>query len=319
MKIVCLFPGYGSQFVGMAKELYDEYRIVQEYFEEASHCLDTNFVKLCFASSDAELSKMNNAYTATFVVSSSIYALLLQKGVVPSCVVGFNQGEVSALSAVKSFAFPDGLYLLSKYASFYQQLLSDRECSITHIKGFSEKKLQTLCKKIEKLEGPVAIALYRGVDDYVVAGTTSAVDLLRKEVLEHPEVTVDDQPLELGLHMALMETVMDQMRIYREKVDFKDTTVPFMSGTAATMITQGDQLKEYSVDSLGLPIHWDKVMHALADYDLIIEIGPGSMLTQTIAKKYPEKRCIAINKKADIQELEALLAQHKGADTNDTI
>jgi [acyl-carrier-protein] S-malonyltransferase len=319
MKIACLFPGYGSQFVGMAKELYDDYRIVQEYFEEASHCLDTNFVKLCFASSDVELSKINNAYTATFVVSSSIYALLLQKGVVPACVVGFNQGEMSALSAAKSFAFPDGLYLLSKYAAFYQQLLSNTECSITHIKGISEKKLQSLCKKTEKLEGPLAIAIYRGADDYVVAGITNAVDLLRKEVLEEAGVIVDDQPIEFGLHTPLMESVMDQMRVYREKVDFKDTVVPFIAGTTGSMITQGDQIKDYAVDSLGAPIRWDKVIHALADYDLIIEIGPGSALISAVAQKYPDKRCIAINKKADIQELEALLAQQKGTEDNGTI
>ena len=70
MKIALLFPGYGSQFVGMGKELYDEYRIVQEYFEEASHVLNNNFVKLCFASSDVELSKMVNAYTSLFLVGS---------------------------------------------------------------------------------------------------------------------------------------------------------------------------------------------------------------------------------------------------------
>ncbi len=76
MKIALLFPGYGSQFVGMAKELYNENRIVQEYFDEASNCLDTNFLKLCFASSEIEIGMMSHAYTSIFLVSSAIYALL---------------------------------------------------------------------------------------------------------------------------------------------------------------------------------------------------------------------------------------------------
>src|SRR5579872_2129839 len=97
MKIALLFPGYGSQFVGMGKELYDEHRIVQEYFEEASNCLNINFVKLCFASSDAELRKAENAYTALFLVSSAIAALLQQYGVTPHAVAGYNIGQLSAV------------------------------------------------------------------------------------------------------------------------------------------------------------------------------------------------------------------------------
>ena len=72
MKMGILFPGYGSQFVGMGKELYDASRIMQENFEEASICLNNNFVKLCFASSDAELSKIEHAYPALFLTSFSI-------------------------------------------------------------------------------------------------------------------------------------------------------------------------------------------------------------------------------------------------------
>jgi len=108
MKIALLFPGYGSQFVGMGKELYNDYRIVQEYFEEASNCINTNFVKLCFASSDAELSKITNAYTSLFLVGSSIYALLKELEIEPDMVAGYNNGEFAAMFAGGCFSFPDG-------------------------------------------------------------------------------------------------------------------------------------------------------------------------------------------------------------------
>ena len=138
MKIACLFPGYGSQFVGMAKELYDEYRIVQEYFEQANYCLpDLNFIKLCFASSDIDISQMQHAYTANFLVGSSLYGLLREQGFKPDVVLGCNQGEYAALYAAKSFSFPDGLYLLSKYASFYMQALESMKVSLTQSKGLS--------------------------------------------------------------------------------------------------------------------------------------------------------------------------------------
>src|SRR5579872_2345677 len=99
MKIALLFPGYGSQYVGMGKELYDEYRIVQEYFEEASNCVNINFVKLCFASSDSEISKLVNAYTSLFVIGGAVSALLKEHGIVPDVVAGYNNGEITALFA----------------------------------------------------------------------------------------------------------------------------------------------------------------------------------------------------------------------------
>src|SRR3990170_7365662 len=81
MKIGMLFSGYGGQYVGMGKDLYDNSRVMQELFEEASNCLGINFVKLSFASSDAELSSLENAYVAIFLIEVSLYALLNESGV----------------------------------------------------------------------------------------------------------------------------------------------------------------------------------------------------------------------------------------------
>src|SRR5579859_6426456 len=97
MKIATLFPGYGSQYVGMGKELYDESRIMQEYFEEASNCLNINFVKLCFASSDAEISRIDNALLTNFLVGSALFALLKDLGFKTDVLVGHNAGEYAAI------------------------------------------------------------------------------------------------------------------------------------------------------------------------------------------------------------------------------
>src|SRR5437016_3408870 len=97
MKIGMLFPGYGSQFVGMGKELYDNSRIIQEYYEEASNCLNVNFVKLCFASSDAELSKLTSAYPALFLASTATAAFIKEIGINIDLIAGHGLGEYSAL------------------------------------------------------------------------------------------------------------------------------------------------------------------------------------------------------------------------------
>src|SRR5579871_2515072 len=145
MKIALLFPGYGSQFVGMGKDLYDEYRVVQEYFEEASSCLDINFVKLCFASSDAELGKMANAYTSLFLMGACAYAILKEAGIEPDIVAGYNNGESAALFAAGCFSLPDGLYLLNKYCSFYQEFADQHDVDTLHVTGIETAQLEKMC------------------------------------------------------------------------------------------------------------------------------------------------------------------------------
>ena len=97
MKLALLFPGYGSQFVGMGKELYDEYRIVQEYFEEASNCANINFVKLNFASSDAEISNLQNGNLSLFLTTVSTIYAIKNLGIEIDLVAGHGIGEFAAI------------------------------------------------------------------------------------------------------------------------------------------------------------------------------------------------------------------------------
>lgn len=314
MKIACLFPGYGAQFVGMGKELYDEYRIIQEYFDQAHYCLDLNFIKLCFASSDIEIGQMQHAYPANFLVSCSIYALLREQGFNPDIVAGLNQGEYAALYAAKSFGFPDGLYLLSKYASFYTQALEGMNVSLTQSRGLDLKKVTALCKKIHMTEGELFVAMSLSDTTHVVAGSAIAVDTFRKAVLAQGDAVVDDQPLEMGLHSQLMNPVVDQLKMYLEKVDFKNPQISFMNGLNGKLIQRGSSIKKHILNNINMPLRWDKVMHNLADYDLIVQVGPGTQLVDLVQAKYPHKTCMAINKKADIEQLFAYIQSTKNTE-----
>ncbi|MCL4361006.1 acyltransferase domain-containing protein [Candidatus Dependentiae bacterium] len=126
MKIGIFFPDYGSQFVGMAKDLYDDSRLIQEYFEEASNCVNINFVKLCFASSESELSKLQNAFLSLFLVSVATAALIKETGIKIDKVAGMGIGEFSAITTAKGLSFPDGLYILSKLTEFLQNKSTDQ-------------------------------------------------------------------------------------------------------------------------------------------------------------------------------------------------
>lgn len=315
MKVAMIFPGFGSQYVGMCKELYDEHRIIQEYFEQASSCLDINFVKLCFASSDAELGIIRHAYTSIFLVSASIAALLKQEGITFDVVAGYNQGEYAALFAADGIGFPDGLYLLNKYALFYQELLQTSSMSALSILGLDRQQVENVCHKVNvHHESKAFVAFCDAPEKHSIAGDRDALDRVQIRLSELKEdenqsIKTVAADLGMGLHSMLMDPVADQLRMYLEKVDFHNLTVPFIEATSGKVITQGAQIRKHIVSCITKPVVWVTVMEKLNDYDTIIEVGPGKMLNTLIRERYTEKMICSINQPKDLEDLRVLVSK----------
>jgi [acyl-carrier-protein] S-malonyltransferase len=302
MKIAFIAPDYGSQFVGMAKELYDQSRVMQEYFEEASICLDTNFVKLCFASSEAELNQISVGYPALFLVSAAIGAMLREKGIIPTLVAGLGIGEFSAACIARSLSLPDGLYLLSKYAQFYQEFLDGNqiECVKIMTNGIDAAK-----KLIEKSNTYLSI-VYNDTDVFV-AGPAKQIDSI-KGTLDEQNLTYFMESPAQGIHCALMEPVLQQLRVYLEKIDFKDSEISVITSVDGNFANQGGQIQAAVMAQLKSTVHWNLVMKQIALHaDIVVEMGPGIGLSELFKREYPQFRVFNINKPTDVDELLAII------------
>lgn len=302
MKIGMLFPDYGSQYVGMGKELYDHSRVMQEYFEEASTCLDKNFVKLCFASSENELALIENAYPALFLLSCSIAALLKEKGIQCQAVAGYGIGQLSALNVAGSLTLPDGLYFLSKYAHFYQQELENIDGILMCISGIAVDQVKKWCEEFRH----ISIAAYHSLTECVVSGLRSEIVGIKDLALKM-DARVTEVPVQSGMHSTLMVPVEQHMRVYLEKIDFHDFNCPLISSVDGTAITNGAIAGEHTMKQLVTPIYWDKVMQTVADWQLVVQCGPGSSLKNCVESYYPEKKFIAINNPDDVDTLLKLI------------
>lgn len=309
MKIAMVFPGYGSQFVGMGRELYNDFRVVQEYFEEASSCANINFVKLCFASSDAELSKLHNAYGAIFLISSALYALIKEMGIHPTLVGGYNQGEYAALFAAGAFTFPDGLYILNKYSSLYQESLKTMDnIQLIKIHGLPATTIEEICLQADYKEHAASIAIYYDALTYYVVGDYQALEAVRELAYQvEPRITLDPISNGFGFHTSAMNNVVDQLKMYLEKVDCKDLKVPCISGIDGTYIKTSAAVREHILEHINHPIHLPLVADSLVTADIILEMGPSNALSDFFKKHYPDKQCIALNKKADIEQLQDIV------------
>lgn len=302
-KIGFVFSGYGSQWVGMGKDLYDQSREVQELFEEAASCLDTNFVKLCFASSDAELSRVENAYVSLFLVSMALFKALKDLEIKPKYVAGYDIGEYSAIASLQGLSIPDALYLLKKQAAFYQSFLDQHEI----IKGFrviglDKKKLEKLCKKISKKDNIALIAVVEGLNEHIVLTTGKAGDALRKE-LDDAFITAEPVPFGGGFHGPVMDDIVKNMRDYLEKVDFKDVESSFVSGVIGKPLKKGEMIRAALMQHIHAQTQWHKVKDTFKDCDYILEIGPGKNLQKSFSLLYPDKKVYGISTPEDIDAL----------------
>lgn len=300
-----LFPGYSSQFVGMGKELYDNSRIVQEYYEEASNCLSINFVKLCFASSDAELSKIPNAYPALFLVGASTAAMIkdLHPNMEISFVAGHGVGEYGALSAASVLNLPDGLYLLSKLSQFYGAMREDLDAKSVMVNGLTAKKLEQLCQELEAGEGSAHIAVYENKSGHIVSGTSDAVDALADSASEAGAGKVKAVGVEEGFHTPLLQDVAAQLKIYLTKVDFNNPQIPVVTGINGKSVYVAKKAQDAIIRQIVEPIHWNSVLKQFADMDMILVPAPSKALVAELTALYPEKIILGIDTMADIEAL----------------
>ena len=308
MKIGMLFPDYGSQYVGMGKELYDESRLMQEYFEEAYNCLSINFVKLCFASSDEELSALENAYVSIFLTSVSLALLVKQEGITIDAVAGHGIGELSALCTIDGISLPDGLYFLQKYALFYSELLQTVDVRAALVKGINAATLKKICSSLNEHDLKLSLAVYTSDYEHIVTGNAALFPDLAKMVAEKngfmQEISVKG-----GLHSDLMNPVVDTLEKYCTKIDFRTTSIPLIACADGALVQKHDAIKQRVMKQLHAPIMWNKVLQQCADWDIILEIGPGKTLSSLVRALFPEKAHFTINTRSDIDALKSFIQQ----------
>jgi [acyl-carrier-protein] S-malonyltransferase len=290
----------------MGKELYDRERVVQEYFEEASNCLEQNFVRLCFASSDKELRETVNAQTAIFLVSASMCALLKEKyGITPDVVAGHSSGEYAAIFAAGGINFPDALYLLKKRSLFMEEATHQYPGTMIAVIGLPLAVVQQICQRHDDpsgIERVAEVVNYNAPMQQVVSGTVAELEAIANDVKVAGGKAL---PLNVAgaFHSRLMQEAEKQFCLYMVKVDFKNLAVPLINNIQGSPVTSSEAIKESLVRQMSSHVLWWPSMQYFKDCDLIIEVGPGTKLSKMIKREWPEKEVYALNSVADLEQL----------------
>ena len=277
-----VFPGQGSQFSGMGKDLYASVPAAKELFEKANEILGFRITDIMFEGTDEELKQTFVTQPAVFL-HSVIMAKALGEEFKPDMVAGHSLGEFSALVAAGALDFEDGLRLVAKRAAAMQQACEAQPSTMAAVLGLDDKVVEDICAEVD---GVVVAANYNCPGQLVISGSIEAVDAACERLKAAGARRALRLPVGGAFHSPLMEPAKVELQAAIEAASFKAPICPVYQNVDAKPYTDPEQIKANLIAQLTAPVRWTYIVqNMLADgADSFVELGPGAVLQGLIKK-----------------------------------
>lgn len=278
--IAFIFPGQGSQYVGMGKEFYDNFKVAREVFEEADDTLRFSISVLCFEGPEEALKLTENTQPAILTTSIACLRVLQnEKGVSPQLTAGHSLGEYSALVASGALSFPDAVQMVRLRGRFMQEAVPVGEGAMAAILGMEREEVEKLCEEVSSGE-VLTPANFNCPGQIAIAGHTKAVQRAIEWVKEKGKKAVL-LPVSAPFHSPLMEPAGTRLEKELEKISVRDLKVPVVTNVEAKINTLKERVKELLVAQVSHPVRWEESMRRMIKEgtEKVLEIGPGKVLS----------------------------------------
>jgi [acyl-carrier-protein] S-malonyltransferase len=279
-KVAFIFPGQGSQYLGMGKALHAQFAIARQVFAEADEALGFPLSQLCFAGPEASLKRTENTQPAILTVSiAALRVLESETSLRPDLVAGHSLGEYSALVCVRALNFYDAVKIVRARGKLMQQAVPAGDGSMAVILGLEMDAVRSLCEEVSNGE-VVAPANYNGGGQIVIAGAKGAVTRAASIAKERGAKRVLDLPVSAPFHCQLMRPAAEGLRQILDPIVIQPFSIGVVTNVEAEVNLNSSRVKSLLVDQAVQPVRWEESVRTLARLGCLRlwEIGPGKVL-----------------------------------------
>lgn len=285
-KIAFIFPGQGSQIVGMGKSLAEKDETVRSYFMKADERLGYSLSKIIFEGSQEELTLTINAQPALLTTSIAILQFFKESKIEADYVAGHSLGEYTALVASGAISFKDGVYAVRKRGEFMEEAVPNREGTMAAVLGLKREELERVTELVSEEGNPVQLANINCPGQIVISGSRKGVELASDKAKEAGAKRV--LPLEVSgpFHSSLMKPASDKLHGVLDEIEIKSATIPVIANVSASEMINPTDIKEKLIQQLYSPVLWEDSVKKMIELgvDTFIEIGPGKVLSGLVKK-----------------------------------
>jgi [acyl-carrier-protein] S-malonyltransferase len=303
MKVAFLFPGQGSQQVGMGKELFEHLPAARRVFEEADAALGEGLSELCFAGPEEDLKRTANTQPAILTSSIAALRVLEERGVRADFVAGHSLGEYSALVAAGALRFAEAVQMVRKRGAFMQEAVAAGEGAMAALLGGDAETVNAVCAEASAL-GVCSPANLNSPNQIVIAGNKAAVEraveLAKAQGIRKAVMLAVSAPF----HCALMTPAAERLAPVLAATPFADLQTPLVTNVDAEIITSGEAAREALFRQVASPVRWSDSVKRLLDagVETFIEVGTGKVLSGLVRSISRESKILNVE---NLESLEA--------------